>query len=72
MYKNKGNVKAIAIKNVNGIKIHQYFIFNRNDSGIKKAKKVHTTTVKSAPKDLPAKLDCASLKKLAKDGFSAV
>tara|TARA_B100000809_G_C15041126_1_gene495544 strand:- start:519 stop:737 length:219 start_codon:yes stop_codon:yes gene_type:complete len=72
MYKNNGNVNAIAIKNVNGIKTHQYFIFNFKDSGIINAKKVSTTTVKSAPKDLPAKLDCASLKKFIKEGSSAV
>ena len=51
------------IKKVNGIKIHQYLIFNRIDSGMRNAKNVKQTTVKSAPKDLPAKLDAASLKK---------
>ena len=72
MYKYSGSVKAIAVMKVNGIKIHQYFIFNLIDSGIIKTKKVSTTTVKSAPKDFPAKLDCASLKKLIKEGLSAV
>jgi len=28
MYKYNGKVKAIAIKKVKGIRIHQYFIFN--------------------------------------------
>ena len=55
IYKNNGNVNARATKKVKGIKIHQYLILSRNDSGIKKAKNVRQTTVKSAPKDLPAK-----------------
>jgi hypothetical protein len=63
MYRNNGKEKAIATKKVNGIKIHQYLIFNRMDSGMRNAKNVKQTTVKSAPKDLPAKLDAASLKK---------
>jgi cell division protein FtsI/penicillin-binding protein 2 len=71
-YKNSGNVNATATKKVNGISNHQYLIFKRIDSGIINTKKVRTTTVKSAPKDLPAKLACASLKKLVKVGSFAV
>jgi hypothetical protein len=56
----------MAIKKVKGIKTHQNFIFNRIASGIINTKKVRTTTVKSAPKDLAAKLVCASLKKIKK------
>ncbi len=67
-YKNKGKVNATATKKVNGISNHQYFIFKRIDSGIINTKNARTTTVKSAPKDLPAKLACASLKKLIKVG----
>lgn len=60
----------MAIKNVNGIKIHQYLIFSLIDSGIINAKKVKHTTFKSAPKDFPAKFCYASWKKPTKVAFS--
>jgi hypothetical protein len=71
-YKNNGNVKAIATKNVSGIKSHQYFIFKRNDSEIIKTKNTKTTIDKSAPIDLPAKFCCASLKNAKNEMSSAV
>ena len=71
-YKKSGNVNATAIKNVKGINNHQYLIFNRKDSVTKNTKNVNTTTVKSAPKDLPAKLICASCINPIKLAFSTL
>lgn len=49
-----GNAKAIAIRKVKGITIHQYLTFSLIASGIYHTKKVRTTTVRSAPNDFPA------------------
>jgi len=70
IYRNNGNVNAIAIRNVKGIRSHQNFILSLRLSEIINTKKVMTTTDKSAARDFPAKLTCASFMKFENVGSS--
>jgi hypothetical protein len=70
-YKNSGKLKAKAIKKVNGIIVHQYFILSFKDSYVIQTKNVIATTEISAEIDFAGMVVTVCAIKLAMEVSSA-